>query len=58
MSEAKFTQLEIISTVKGEVDDDYGVVHFSADYIDAKGPQNHNERSIFMKVNNKWIYKS
>ncbi len=59
-----FTELEIMTSTKGQVEDKYGTVEFIASYIDEnedstnghKTIQQHHENSYFVKHQNKWKY--
>lgn len=51
--------LEIIETTKDHNTGLRGEVEFKANYVDEIGrSRTHHERSIFYKVNNKWLYHS
>jgi SEC-C motif-containing protein len=55
----KWQKLEIISTKKGQINDEVGEVEFKAFYIDSDGtPQMHHENSTFVKEAGKWFYLS
>ncbi len=53
-----FTQLEIISSTKGGINDDTGTVEFIASYKldDNNDIHQHHENSYFVKQKNRWLY--
>lgn len=54
----RWVRLEIISTEDGLATDSRGMVEFKAFYIEDGVLQSIHERSIFVKENNLWFYKS
>ncbi|MEH6455265.1 MAG: YchJ family metal-binding protein [Cocleimonas sp.] len=55
-----FNQLQIISTTKGDIDDDTGTVEFIASYKLENNDEihQHHENSYFIKLKNHWLYVS
>ena len=50
--------LKILSTEKGGVNDDEGLVEFEATYTDKKGIRDiHHEKAYFKKVDGNWLYE-
>ena len=49
-------RLQIVDTVAGGPDDADGVVEFRASYRDADGPGLLHERSLFIRVDGRWLY--
>ena len=53
---SEFISLKIVSTSKGEVDDDTGTVEFIAAYGDINKPQSLHENSYFRRNKGRWVY--
>lgn len=54
--ESEWLGLKILSTEKGEEDDDYGIVEFQADYMEKGVHKIHHEKSEFRKKDGSWYY--
>ncbi|MCK5780141.1 MAG: hypothetical protein KAH04_03935, partial [Psychrilyobacter sp.] len=53
-----WNKLEIVETKDGNKDDLEGIVEFKGHYLENGETLFHNERSLFKKIDGKWLYDS